>query len=254
MKKILCYCEFDARTGFGHFSRIKVILDILNLKNVDILTENFSAANKFFRNQNVIRCKNIFVYLRENFSKYKFLIIDPPYYPNQEKQQIKFSKRFRSIYELKNKKFKVLWLTDEERPSEKFCDLLINDYPNSSKFKNFYKKKNKKIKTILGIYAFLYSKEILQSRYRFRKKHIFISFGGDDPKNLILKYFSVLRNLEGKKFFIVNSKTYKILGKFNNKKNLIFEKKNQCINMLLHSLILNIILPILPILCLKQWP
>ena len=55
---------------------------------------------------------------------------------------IKFSKKFKSIYKLENKNFKVIWLTDEEKPSDKFCDLLINDYPNAYKFKNFYRKKN----------------------------------------------------------------------------------------------------------------
>ncbi len=225
MKKILCYCEFNSRTGFGHYNRIKIILDILRLKNVDILTENHLAASNFFQNQNIIKCKNIFSYLRKNFLKYKLLVIDPPYYPNQEKQQVIFSKKFKSIYELKNKMFKVIWLTDEEKPCEKFCDLLLNDYPNSPKFKNFYKKKNKKIKLILGTYAFLYSKEILKSNYGFKKKHIFISFGGDDPKNLTLKFFKVFKSLEGKKFFIVNSKTHKILKKFGDKKNLLIEKK-----------------------------
>ena len=225
MKKVLCYCEFNSRTGFGHFSRIKILLEILKLKNVDILTENYSAALKFFRHQNVIKCKNIFIYLRKNFLKYKLLIIDPPYYPNQKKQQIKFSKKFKSIYKLENKNFKVIWLTDEEKPSDKFCDLLINDYPNAYKFKNFYRKKNNKIKMVLGIYAFLFSRVIFKPRHRFQRKHILISFGGDDPKNLTLKYFNVFKNLEGKKFFIVNAETYKTLGKFNNKKNLIIEKK-----------------------------
>ena len=78
---------------------------------------------------------------------------------------------------------------------------------------------------VLGIYAFLFSKEIFKPRHRFKRKHILISFGGDDPKNLTLKYFNVFKNLEGKKFFIVNAETYKTLGKFNNKKNLIIEKK-----------------------------
>ena len=225
MKKILCYCEFNSRTGFGHYNRIKIILDVLKLKNVDILTENHRAASNFFKNHNVIKCKNIFSYLRKNFFKYKLMIIDPPYYPNQEKQQVIFSRKFKPIYELKDKNFKVIWLTDEEKPSNKFCDLLINDYPNSTKFKKFYKKKNNKIKLILGTYAFLFSKEIFKSNFISKKKHIFITFGGDDPKNLSLKFFNVFKNLEGKKLFIVNSKTYKALKKFNYKKDLVIEKK-----------------------------
>lgn len=225
MKKILCYCEFNSRTGFGHYNRIKIILEILNLKNVDILTENHVAASNFFKNQNVIECKNIFSYLRKNFFKYSLLVIDPPYYPNQEKQQVIFSKKFKSVYGLKDKKFKVIWLTDEEKPCEKYCDLLLNDYPNSPKFKKFYKKKNNKIKLILGTYAFLFSKEIFKLNNRLKNKHIFITFGGDDPKNLTLKFFKVFKNLAGKKLFIVNSKTYEILKKFNYEKNLVIEKK-----------------------------
>ena len=92
MKKVLCYCEFNSRTGFGHFSRIKILLEILKLKNVDILTENYSAALKFFRHQNVIKCKNIFIYLRKNFLKYKLLIIDPPYYPIKKNNRLNFPK------------------------------------------------------------------------------------------------------------------------------------------------------------------
>jgi len=225
MNKILCYCEFNNLTGFGHYNRIRVILDILKLKNVDILTENYNSASKIFYDHNIIKCTNIFDYIKKNYLKYKMLIIDPPYYPNQAFQQEKFSKKFKTIYNLVNKKFKVIWLTDEEKPSPKFCDLLLNDYPVSHKFRDFYKKNNNNIKLILGIYAFLYDKEILKLKNIKKNKHILIAFGGDDPKNLILKYFNVFKNLKGKKFFLVNLKTYEILKKYNGKKDLIIEKK-----------------------------
>ena len=37
-----------------------------------------------------------------------------------------------------------MWLTDEEKPSPKFCDILINDFPLAQKFKSYYKRFNKK--------------------------------------------------------------------------------------------------------------
>ena len=52
--------------------------------------------------------------------------------------------------------------------SPKYCDLLMNDFPEANKFKDFYKKHYKKIKLITGIYAFLFQKEILK---KIQKKH-----------------------------------------------------------------------------------
>ena len=225
MKKILCYCESNSRTGFGHYNRIKILLKILKIKTAEIYTENHKLAQQFFKEHRIIKGKNILKYLINNHYRYKLLIVDPPYYPNQLKQQEIFSKKFKKIYNIEKKNFKTIWLTDEEKPSPKYCDLLLNDYPLAEKFKYFYKKFNKKIQLVLGIYAFLFSKEVFSKKKKAKKKHVLIAFGGDDPKNLILKFFDFFKTLDFKKIFIVNKRTYRILKKHDKNKNLFVIKK-----------------------------
>ncbi len=225
-KRILCYCEMNSLTGFGHYSRIQILLDIIKFRNIDVITSNFNYGKKFFKKYKVIKNKNLFVFLKKNISKYDYLIMDPPYYPNKSIEYKKFSEKFKSIFSNPKKTFKTIWLTDETYPSPKYCDLLINDYPEANKFKNFYKKHYKKIKLITGIYAFLFQKEILKKKYKKnRKKHILIAFGGDDPKSLVKKYFSFFYKLNFKKVFITNKKTFKILKKFHGRNNVIIQKK-----------------------------
>ena len=96
------------------------------------------------------------------------------------------------IYLDKRKSFKTIWLTDETSPSPKYCDLLINDYPEANKFRKYYLKYNKKIKLLLGIYSFLFQEKLIKNKSKKQlNKHILIVFGGDDPKNLILKYLKL---------------------------------------------------------------
>tara|TARA_B100001248_G_C27399780_1_gene469189 strand:+ start:16068 stop:17039 length:972 start_codon:yes stop_codon:yes gene_type:complete len=229
----------NSKTGFGHYNRVKILLDILKIKKAEIYTENRKLAHQFFEKHKIIKGKNILNYLINNHYKYKLLIIDPPYYPNQLKQQEFFSKKFKKIFNIKNKKFKIIWLSDEEKPSPKYCDLLLNDYPLAKKFKYFYKKFNKKIQLILGIYAFLFSKEVFTNKQKTKKKHVLIAFGGDDPKNLILRFFDFFKTLDFKKIFIVNIRTYKILKKYDKNKNLFIIKKkpmNKFLNYLRDSI------------------
>tara|TARA_B110000037_G_scaffold137010_1_gene155110 strand:- start:684 stop:932 length:249 start_codon:yes stop_codon:yes gene_type:complete len=75
----------NADTGFGHYSRIDILLKILNLKKIDIITENVNYAKTFFKNHNIIKKKNFFKFVIKNIDKYDLLILDPPYYPNKKK-------------------------------------------------------------------------------------------------------------------------------------------------------------------------
>ena len=224
-KRILCYCEMNSLTGFGHYSRIQILLNIIKFKNVDVITTNYNYGKKFFKKYNVIKKKNLFNFITRNIEKYDYLIMDPPYYPNRNLDYKKFSNRFKNIFENKKKTFKTIWLTDETNPTPKYCDLLINDYPEAKKFHTYYKKYCRKIKLITGIYAFLFQKEILKKKTKIKKKHILIAFGGDDPKSLVKKYFSFFSKLNFKKVFITNKKTFKILKKFHRRNNVIIQKK-----------------------------
>jgi len=202
------------------------LFKLLKLRNVDIVTNNYKVAKDHFKGQNILKKKKIIKFIKKNHKRYKLIIIDPPYYPNKDAQQLIFSKKFKNIFNIKSKLFKVLWLTDEVNPSPKYCDLLVNDYPFANRFKNYYKKFNKDIILILGIYAFLFSQEILDNKFKDQvKKNILIAFGGNDPKNLVLKYFKFFKTLDIKKVFIVNPKTYKILSSYKKQNNLFIQKK-----------------------------
>ena len=39
MSKVLCYCEMNDKTGFGHYNRIKILLKILNIRKAEIFTK-----------------------------------------------------------------------------------------------------------------------------------------------------------------------------------------------------------------------
>ena len=77
MNKVLCYCEMNASTGFGHYSRINILLKILRLKRINIITENYSYAKKYFKGHKIIKTNNLFQYLNLNINKYNLLILDP---------------------------------------------------------------------------------------------------------------------------------------------------------------------------------
>ena len=220
--KILCYCEANSRTGFGHYSRIKNLQKILN-KNFrfSIITKNIELAKKFFKKNEIIKLKNdIFTFLANNVNKYKIVILDPPYYPNQKNKN--FNVKLKKLYE-NVKKTKIVILTDETDASAKYCDLLINDYPGSKKYVFFYKKFNNKIKLNLGINSFLYPKLCFSEKKHKKKYDLFVAFGGNDSKNLLNKFFKIIKNLSGKKILITNLRTYKKIKKFQNK-NLVIKK------------------------------
>ena len=220
--KILCYCEADLKTGFGHYSRIKNLQKILNKNfHYSIITKNIELAKKIFKNNKIIKLKNdIFSFLKNNGSKYSIVILDPPYYPNKKNNN--FDIKVKNFYK-NRKKTKIVIFTDETKASPKYCDLLINDYPGSSKFGKFYKKFNSKIKLNLGINSFLYPKCCFIKKKYKKKYDLFVAFGGSDSKNLLNKFFKEIINLSGKKVLLTNLETYKNIKKFKNK-NLTIKK------------------------------
>ncbi len=108
----------------------------------------------------------------------------------------------KDIYFIKNKNFQILKLTDETAPSKHYCDYLINDNLLSVNFKKKYKKINNKIKLFLGIYAFLYPIQKIKKFVDLKKKYdTLIVFGSSDPKNLLIRYFKVFKNIKKNIYF-----------------------------------------------------
>ena len=107
--KILCYCEADLRTGFGHYSRIRNLQKILNKNfHYSIITKNIELAKKIFKKNKIIKLKNdIFSFLKNNASKYSIIILDPPYYPNKKNSNfdIKIKNFFKNKKKNKNSNF-----------------------------------------------------------------------------------------------------------------------------------------------------
>lgn len=233
---ILCYCEANSKTGFGHFSRVSVLIKIIKKKypksNIFIFSQNKKEAKLFFKTTTVYS-KNIYKYILKKKNYFNLIILDPPYY--EKKNNSELNERLKKIYFIKNKKFKVLKLTDETKPNIHYCDYLINDYPLAKNFIKKYKITNKKIKLFLGIYAFLYPEIIIKKLVKKDKKYdLLIAFGGKDPKNLAQKYFYILRKLKIKKIFILNKKSYKKFFRLNNNLNTIkpITSQNNFINYL----------------------
>jgi spore coat polysaccharide biosynthesis predicted glycosyltransferase SpsG len=50
---ILCYCESNHKTGFGHFSRIKILITLIKKKypkaKLLIFSKNKKEAKEFFK-------------------------------------------------------------------------------------------------------------------------------------------------------------------------------------------------------------
>ena len=221
---ILCYCEANKKTGLGHFSRIKILIKLLKKKNPNtifyIFSKNLKLAKKYFYNYKIINTKkNLLTHLTYYNNFYNLVILDPPYY---EKGKHTKEENLKDIYFIKNKNFQILKLTDETAPSKHYCDYLINDYPLSVNFKKKYKQINNKIKLFLGIYAFLYPIQKIKKFLDLKKKYdILIVFGGSDPKNLLIRYFKVFKNIKKKKIFILNKKALLMLKKFEDSYNTL---------------------------------
>ncbi len=227
--KVLCYCEANSKTGFGHFYRVAILIEIIRKKYLnskfEIFSNNKKEANKFFKTK-IVFSKNIFNFIEDNKDKYDLIILDPPYYEGMK--NFKLNSKLKKIFFIKNRNFKILKLTDETKPTRHYCDYLINDYPLSIQFKKKYKSANKNIILFLGIYAFLYPDLLLKKFKKPIKKYEFlIAFGGQDPKNLAKKYFKSLSQLKIKKIFILNNLGYKAFSRYQNHYNIIKPLANQ---------------------------
>lgn len=227
--KVLCYCEANSKTGFGHFSRVSILIKIIKQKypnaKFEIFTRSKKNAKNFFKYK-IIFSKSIFHFVEKKKDIYNLIILDPPYYEGN--QNSKLDEEQKKIFLIKNRKFKILKLTDETKPTRQYCDYLINDYPLSTKFKRKYKSINKKIVLFLGIYAFLYPDFVLKKISNTKKKYnLLIAFGGQDPKNLAQKYFKSLSQLKIKKIFILNDKNFKVFFRYQNYYNIIKPLVNQ---------------------------
>ena len=220
---ILCYCESNHKTGFGHFSRIKILITLIKKKypkaKLLIFSKNKKEAKEFFKTK-IVYSKNIFQYIFQKKKLLDLVVLDPPYYEGKNDKIL--NQRLKDIYLIKDKKFKILKLTDETKPTIHYCDYLINDFPLSTNFIKKYKSTNNKMELFLGIYAFLYPKILLNKSLSGNKKYnLLIAFGGNDPNNLGIKFFETIRNNKQKKIFIFNKNTYKKLIKYQDEYNCI---------------------------------
>ena len=217
---ILCYVEANSATGRGHYTRIKILLDLLKVKKVTIVTANYSLAKKIFGKYTIKKePKNLKKFLIENLCKYTHFILDPPYYEKNKK--INSGDYWFFLKEIENIKTIIIRLTDEITPTRHYCDILINDFPGALSFKRYYNKFCYNL--FLGENFFLYKKQLLKliNDKNQKKYDLLVVFGGDDPKNLLLKYFYFLRYLNLKKIFICNKKTYSKLKHYKDKNNKI---------------------------------
>jgi spore coat polysaccharide biosynthesis predicted glycosyltransferase SpsG len=220
---ILCYCESNHKTGFGHFSRIKILITLIKKKypkaKLLIFSKNKKEAKEFFKTK-IVYSKNIFQYIFQKKKLLDLVVLDPPYYEGKNDKIL--NQRLKDIYLIKDKKFKILKLTDETKPTIHYCDYLINDFPLSTNFIKKYKSTNNKMELFLGIYAFLYPKILLNKSLSGNKKYnLLIAFGGNDPNNLGIKFFETIRNNKQKKIFIFNKNTYKKLIRHQDEYNCI---------------------------------
>jgi len=220
---ILCYCESNNKTGFGHFSRIKILITLIKKKypkaKLLIFSKNKKEAKEFFKTK-IVYSKNIFDYISKKKKLLDLVVLNPPYYEGKNDKIL--NQRLKDIYLIEDRKFRILKLTDETKPTAHYCDYLINDFPLSTAFIKKYRLTNNKMKLFLGIYAFLYPSMLLNKFLHKNKKYdLLIAFGGNDPNNLGMKFFETIKNNRQKKIFILNKNTYKKLIKYQDKYNCI---------------------------------
>ena len=220
---VLCYCESNKKTGFGHFSRIKILITLIKKKypkaKLFIFSKNKKEAKEFFKTK-IVYSKNIFEYISKKQKFLDLVVLDPPSYEGKNDKML--NQRLKDIYLIEDRKFRILKLTDETKPTSHYCDYLINDFPLSTTFIKKYRLTNNKMELFLGIYAFLYPSILLNKPlYKNKKYDLLIAFGGNDPNNLGMKFFETIRNNKQKKIFIFNKNTYKKLIKYQDEYNCI---------------------------------
>ena len=168
---ILCYCEANSKTGFGHFTRVKIFISLIKKKypqaNITIFSKDRIKAKNFFKTKIVYKRK-FYNFVFKNKEFFDLILIDPPYYDGENDNNLKY--QLKKIFSIKNRIFNMWLMTDETKPSKYYCDFLINDYPNAINFKDYYLRINQNIKLFLGIYAFLYPDFILNKNLIAKKK------------------------------------------------------------------------------------
>jgi spore coat polysaccharide biosynthesis predicted glycosyltransferase SpsG len=224
-QELLCYLEANKKTGFGHATRLKSFLGFFKLNfKISILTTDKLYIKKIFNHKefNILEVKNVKKYFNGHLHKYTHLILDPPYYSDSTKIN---EGDYWNFLDSKNyNKIKILRFTDETFPTAHRVDYLVNPVPGIEKYYKFYSKYAKNI--YLGTKYFL--PLIKKSNKKSKSFDLLVAFGGNDPKNLVLKYFEFLKKLEVKKIIFCNKFTFQKLKKFANAKNYIvkYQKEN----------------------------
>jgi len=223
-QELLCYLEANKQTGFGHATRLKSFLGLLKLNfKISIITSNELYIKKIFNRKvfDIHEIKNIKKYFYDHLNKYTHLIIDPPYY--QRHTKINEGDYWNFLNNINCKKIKVLRFTDEIYPTTHKVDYLINPVPGIERYHKFYSKYAGNV--YLGTKYFL--PLINKSNKKNKKFDLLVAFGGNDPKNLVLKYFKFLKKLDIIKIIFCNKNTFQKLKNFANSKNHIVKYQNE---------------------------
>lgn len=196
---LLIYADGDKTIGLGHLTRMCTLVRRLG-GPAQIVTQTPEFARKIFTGVDVdilaiSKDESVSATIEAASTTTQLVVMDPPYYPLTPEHSAG-SVWQPLIDRLRKAGKKVVRFTDEEMPTAHCCDVLINGYPGAEAFHVNYVEQGMDGLILAGPRYFLIDPSHEQATPR--NGGIFVSVGGSDQNDLLVRYAPALRELARK--------------------------------------------------------
>jgi spore coat polysaccharide biosynthesis predicted glycosyltransferase SpsG len=193
---LLIYADGDKTIGLGHLTRMCTLVRRLG-KPARVVTQTPEFARKMFSNVDadilaINEDESVYAAIEAASTAAQLVVMDPPYYPLIPERSAG-SVWQPLIDRLRKAGKKVIRFTDEETPTSHRCDVLVNGYPGAEAFHVNYVEQGMGGLILAGPRYFL-----IDPSHEQVVPHIggvFVSVGGSDQNDLLVRYAPALREL-----------------------------------------------------------
>lgn len=193
---LLIFADGDKTIGLGHLTRMCTLVRRLG-RPARVVTQTPEFTRKIFAGVDVEivaigEAEPVFAAIEAASTTAQLVVLDPPYYPLTPERSAG-SVWQPLIDRLRIAGKKVARFTDEEAPSAHNCDVLINGYPGAEAFHVDYAEQGMEGLILAGPRYFLIDPSHEQATPR--AGGIFVSVGGSDQNDLLVRFAPALREL-----------------------------------------------------------
>ena len=193
---VVVFADGNRNIGFGHLTRTRTFLQWIGSSGL-LITRTPDAARLIYTDCGAQICTvskstELRVQIEAQAPGAKLVIVDPPY--SADAPLARSGPHWHeAIADLRRSGRAVIFLTDEDVPTDHNCDVLVNDHPKSREFATYYNHGGKIDTLLAGPQHFLIDpSHDIEPAYTGR---LFVSFGGGDQLGLIPRFYEALSRL-----------------------------------------------------------